>query len=88
MPEGLLGATQQTTSLDPCRSTRAREVAKGGMGVTKPVQDPFFVSVASAGVEFGGYYCAQDCTLKDPHILAQPQITLLAAETYINFTIE
>ncbi len=58
------------------------------MGVTEPIQNSLFVLVTGAGVEFGGNYCAQDCTLKDPDILAQPQVTLSTTEPDIDSTIE
>jgi hypothetical protein len=35
--------------------------------------------VVSTGVEFGGYNCGQDSALKDPSIIAQPEVVLSPA---------
>jgi len=44
--------------------------------LAKFIQGALLPTAVSTGVEFGGHNCGQYSTLKDPGIIAQPEVVL------------
>ena len=63
-------------------------MAQGMVSLTKFVQGSLFLLAVGTGVEFSGNHSAQNSTLEDPSIFAQPEAFFSSAKPDVNARIE